>query len=66
MVKDGWYYCRCGKKLYKLRPDTEAKNFVKYCSKCKTEEVINIIGKQDADCTMGKGYCKITPCNQKG
>jgi hypothetical protein len=42
MVKDGWYYCKCGKKLFKVIPETKLINFVCYCSKCKTEKIINI------------------------
>lgn len=43
IIKDGWYICSCGQKIIKVRDDTEIKNFVCYCRKCKKETIIDII-----------------------
>ena len=33
---------RCGFKIHKLLPQTELKDFVLYCRKCKKESIVNI------------------------
>ncbi|MBQ3214499.1 MAG: hypothetical protein IJB11_00110 [Oscillospiraceae bacterium] len=32
----------CGFLIHKLLPETEARNFVVYCRKCKHESIVNI------------------------
>ena len=42
MIKDGWYYCTCGQKVFKVLPTTKLVSFPCYCKKCKTESIITI------------------------
>lgn len=46
MIKNGWYYHKCGQKNFKVTPDTVLINFVAYCKKCKTEYVISIANEK--------------------
>lgn len=41
-IIDGWYVCRCGQKLFKIRSETRLRHFVCYCRKCKVERIINL------------------------
>jgi len=43
MVKNGWYYCECGQKLFKVLPTTKLIDYPSYCKKCHTEKVINVL-----------------------
>lgn len=49
MIKNGFYYCRCGKKLFKVLPQTVLLNHVAYCKKCKTEWVISIYNEKEIE-----------------
>ena len=42
MVKNGWYYCECGQKLFKVLDSTVLKDYVCYCRKCKQERVLQL------------------------
>ena len=44
MTQYKWVFCPIcgGKTRTKIRPDTEAKNLIVFCSKCKNESVIDI------------------------
>jgi hypothetical protein len=47
VIKDGFYYCRCGQKIFKVLPETVLLNHVAYCKKCKTEQLVSIVyGKE--------------------
>ncbi len=47
MIKDGFYHCRCGQKIFKILPTTILLNHVAYCKKCKTEQIVSIVyGKE--------------------
>lgn len=43
MIKDGWYICPyCGKKLFPVEKDTQAKNLPQMCKACKHKFKVNI------------------------
>lgn len=42
MIKDGWYYCNAGQKIFKVLPETVLLNHVTYCKKCKREQIVSI------------------------
>lgn len=44
MIRDNWVLCPAcgGKTRTKIRPDTEAKNLIVFCPKCKRESVVDI------------------------
>ena len=42
MVKNGWYYHKCGQKIFKVLPETVLLNHVTYCKRCKTEQKVSI------------------------
>ena len=43
-IRGGWYCCRCGQKLFRVRADGVLINHVAYCKRCKAEHVITIKG----------------------
>lgn len=47
MIKNGFYYCRCGQKIFKILPTTVLINHVAYCKKCKTEQIVSIINSKE-------------------
>lgn len=49
-VSRSWLMCpACGRgKVLKLLPDTECKNLIVFCRRCKTETTINILLTRDA------------------
>lgn len=49
MIKDGWYYHRCGQKIFKVLPETVLLNHVTYCKRCKQEEIVSIYREQEID-----------------
>lgn len=43
IAKDGWLRCpRCGQKVLRLMPETQATALPVYCKHCKTETIVNI------------------------
>lgn len=46
MTQYQWVLCPIcgGKTRTKIRPDTEAKNLIVFCPKCKRESVVDIAG----------------------
>ncbi len=46
MTQYRWVFCPIcgGKTRTKIRPDTEAKNLIVFCPKCKRESVVNVAG----------------------
>ncbi|WP_434296278.1 cysteine-rich KTR domain-containing protein [Clostridium sporogenes] len=46
MLKANWLYCPIcqSKTRVKVRTDTELKNFLLFCPKCKKENLINVNG----------------------
>lgn len=44
MMQTKWVYCPAchNKTRTKIRPDTEAKNLIVFCPKCKKESVVDI------------------------
>lgn len=49
MVKNGWYYHRCGQKIFKVLPETVLLNHVTYCKRCKTEQIVSIYGGKEIE-----------------
>ena len=49
MIKHGWYYHKCGQKIFKVLPETVLLNHVTYCKRCKTEQIVNIYGGKEID-----------------
>jgi len=49
MIKDGWYWCDCGKRLFRLLPTTILVDHVAFCPRCKRENIVSTIYK--AECT---------------
>lgn len=47
MIKDGFYHCRCGQKLFKVLPTTVLLNHVAFCKKCKTEQLVSIFNGKE-------------------
>lgn len=49
MVKNGWYYHKCGQKIFKVLPETVLLNHVTYCKRCKTEQKVSIYCGKEID-----------------
>lgn len=49
MIKNGWYYHRCGQKIFKVLPETVLLNHVTYCKRCKTEQIVSIYGGKEIE-----------------
>ena len=42
-IKNGWYYHKCGRKLFKVTPDMCRINAVEYCTRCKEEFKVTVV-----------------------
>lgn len=49
MVKNGWYYHKCGQKIFKVLPETVLLNHVTYCKKCKSEVIVSIYQQKEIE-----------------
>lgn len=65
MTQFTWVLCPIcgGKTRTKIRPDTEAKNLIVFCPKCKSESVVDI--KDMKSKTVGNIICVNTAKGEK-
>ena len=49
MVKNGWYYHKCGQKIFMVMPETVLLNHVTYCKRCKQEQIVNIYQEKEIE-----------------
>lgn len=49
MVKNGWYYHKCGQKIFKVMPETVLLNHVTYCKRCKQEQIVSIYQEKEIE-----------------
>ena len=56
-MTEKWVLCPIcgGKTRTKIRPDTEAKNLIVFCPKCKRESVVDIAGGKVNEMEKCKG-----------
>lgn len=56
-MTEKWVLCPIcgGKTRTKIRPDTEAKNLIVFCPKCKNESVVDIAGGKVNEMEKRKG-----------
>lgn len=45
-IKNGYFYHTCGRKIFKVLPESVLINFSAFCPKCKKEFVISIVNDE--------------------
>ena len=48
-IKNGWYYHKCGQKIFKVLPETVLLNHVTYCKRCKTEHIVSLYQQKEVE-----------------